>query len=107
MTLRAYFRVSQIERGLEKNNLKKYTEELVELIKELPFGKIHKYMLMAKGLVILVLVVLTPILIPRNEEIQDLAGELREEYANKQKDVGLDYLAQYKRDQVEPVKDDD
>ena len=43
MTLRAYFRVSQIERGLEKNNLKKYTEELVELIKELPFGKIHKY----------------------------------------------------------------
>ena len=39
MTLRAYFRVSQIERGLEKNNLKTYTEELVELIKELPFGK--------------------------------------------------------------------
>ena len=38
----------------------------------------YKYMLMAKGFVILVLVVLAPILIPRNEEIQDLAGELRE-----------------------------
>ena len=43
MTLRAYFRVSQIERGLEKNNLKQYTEELTKIIKKLPFGKIHKY----------------------------------------------------------------
>ena len=43
MTLRAYFRVSQIERGLEKNNLKKYTKEIVEIIENLPFGKIHKF----------------------------------------------------------------
>ena len=43
MTLRAYFRVSQIERGLEKNNLKEYTEEMIELIEKLPFGKIHKF----------------------------------------------------------------
>ena len=43
MTLRAYFRVSQIERGLEKNNLKEYTKEMIEIIEKLPFGKIHKY----------------------------------------------------------------
>ena len=43
MTLRAYFRVSQIERGLEKNNLKQYTEEMIEVIEKLPFGKIHKF----------------------------------------------------------------
>tara|TARA_E500000331_G_scaffold48865_1_gene41941 strand:- start:15 stop:248 length:234 start_codon:yes stop_codon:yes gene_type:complete len=43
MTLRAYFRVSQIERGLEKNNLKEYTEEMIEVIEKLPFGKIHKF----------------------------------------------------------------
>tara|TARA_Y200000002_G_scaffold164827_1_gene136014 strand:- start:115 stop:348 length:234 start_codon:yes stop_codon:yes gene_type:complete len=43
MTLRAYFRVSQIERGLEKNNLKQYTEEMIEIIEKLPFGKIHKF----------------------------------------------------------------
>ena len=43
MTLRAYFRVSQIERGLEKNNLKQYTKEMIEVIEKLPFGKIHKF----------------------------------------------------------------
>ena len=43
MTLRAYFRVSQIERGLEKNNLKQYTKEMIEIIEKLPFGKIHKF----------------------------------------------------------------
>jgi len=43
MTLRAYFRVSQIERGLEKNNLKEYTKEMIEIIDKLPFGKIHKF----------------------------------------------------------------
>ena len=43
MTLRAYFRVSQIERGLEKNNLKEYTKEMIEVIEKLPFGKIHKF----------------------------------------------------------------
>ena len=43
MTLRAYFRVSQIERGLEKNNLKEYTKEMIDIIEKLPFGKIHKF----------------------------------------------------------------
>ena len=43
MTLRAYFRVSQTKRGLEKNNLQKYSEEMIEIIENLAFGKIHKY----------------------------------------------------------------
>ena len=43
MTLRAYFRVSQAKRGLEKNNLQKYSEEMIEIIENLAFGKIHKY----------------------------------------------------------------
>ena len=43
MTLRAYFRVSQAKRGLEKNNLQKYSEEMMKIIKNLDFGKIHKY----------------------------------------------------------------
>ena len=43
MTLRAYFRVSQIKRGLEKNNLEEYTKEMIEIIEKLPFGKIHKF----------------------------------------------------------------
>ncbi len=43
MTLRAYFRVSQAKRGLEKNNLQKYSEEMIKIIESLAFGKIHKY----------------------------------------------------------------
>tara|TARA_B100000902_G_C27144599_1_gene830446 strand:+ start:257 stop:472 length:216 start_codon:yes stop_codon:yes gene_type:complete len=43
MTLIAYFRVSQIERGLEKNNLKEYAKEMVEIITKLKFGRIHKF----------------------------------------------------------------
>jgi hypothetical protein len=43
MTLRAYFRVSQKERGLEKNNLKKYSKEMIEIIEKIPFGKIYKF----------------------------------------------------------------
>jgi hypothetical protein len=43
MTLRAYFRVSQAKRGLEKNNLQKYSEEMKKIIENLAFGKIHKY----------------------------------------------------------------
>ena len=43
MTLRAYFRVSQKERGLEKNNHKKYSKEMIEIIEKIPFGKIHKF----------------------------------------------------------------
>lgn len=43
MTLRAYFRVSQAKRGLKKNHLQKYSEEMIEIIENLAFGKIHKY----------------------------------------------------------------
>jgi len=43
MTLRAYFRVSQAKRGLEKNNLQKHSNHMIEIIEKLPFGKIHKY----------------------------------------------------------------
>ena len=43
MTLRAYFRASQIAKGLEKNNLKEYTKDLIRIIEDLPFGKIYKY----------------------------------------------------------------
>jgi len=43
MTLRAYFRVSQKERGLKKNNLEEYSKEMIEIIEKIPFGKIHKF----------------------------------------------------------------
>jgi len=43
MTLRAYFRVSQKETGLKKNNLQKYSQEMIKIIETLPFGKIHKF----------------------------------------------------------------
>ncbi len=43
MTLRAYFRVSQKERGLKKNNLEEHSKEMIEIIEKIPFGKIHKF----------------------------------------------------------------
>jgi len=43
MTLRAYFRVSQKKKGLKKNNLEKYSQEMTKIIEKLPFGKIHKF----------------------------------------------------------------
>ena len=43
MTLRAYFRLSQVEKGLKKNNLGKESEGITSLLKKIPFGKIHKY----------------------------------------------------------------
>ena len=43
MTLRAYFRASQIAKGLEKNNLEEHTKDLIGIIEDLPFGKIYKY----------------------------------------------------------------
>ena len=43
MTLRAYFRLSQVEKGLKKNNLRKESEGITSLLKKIPFGKIHKY----------------------------------------------------------------
>ena len=43
MTLRAYFRLSQTKIGLRKNNLEGDAVEISSLLKEIPFGKIHKY----------------------------------------------------------------
>ena len=43
MTLRAYFRLSQQEVGLKKNNLEKDAEEIMKLINRIPYGKIHRY----------------------------------------------------------------
>lgn len=43
MTLRAYFRLSQQEVGLKKNNLESEAEGIMELLANIPYGKIHKY----------------------------------------------------------------
>ncbi len=43
LTLLAYFRLSQIEKGLKKSNLEKDLEGLSLLIKKIPFGKIYEY----------------------------------------------------------------
>ena len=43
MTLCAYFRLSQQESGLKKNNLEAETKGIMTLLKSIPFGKIHKY----------------------------------------------------------------
>lgn len=43
MTLIAYFRLNQIERGLIKNNLEKEVSNISELLKDIPYGKIYKY----------------------------------------------------------------
>jgi hypothetical protein len=43
MTLIAYFRLNQVEKGLIKNGLEKHTDSISTIIKEIDFGKIHKY----------------------------------------------------------------
>ena len=43
MTLIAYFRLNQIERGLTKNDLTTEIEGITKLLNEIPFGSIHKY----------------------------------------------------------------
>ncbi len=43
MTLLAYFRLSQQEVGLKKNNLLSEKEGIMELLEKIPYGKIHKY----------------------------------------------------------------
>ena len=43
MILRAYFRLSQQEIGLKKNNLEAETKGIMKLLKNSPYGKIHKY----------------------------------------------------------------
>jgi len=43
MILRAYFRLSQQEIGLKKNNLEAEKKGIMDLLESIPYGKIHKY----------------------------------------------------------------
>ena len=43
LTLRAYFRLSQVEKGLKKNHLENEIEGISSLLNKIPFGKIYKY----------------------------------------------------------------
>ena len=43
MTLQAYFRLSQAEKGLKKNNLEKEAKKIIKLLDKIPFGKIYQY----------------------------------------------------------------
>ena len=43
MTLRAYFRLSQQEAGLKKNNLETEAKGITALLETIPYGKIYKY----------------------------------------------------------------
>ena len=43
LSLRAYFRVDQIERGLKKNNIIDEQGKLMKYIKSIPFGKMSKF----------------------------------------------------------------
>ena len=43
MTLCAYFRLSQQEIGLKKNNLEAEAKGIMALLDNIPYGKIHKY----------------------------------------------------------------
>ena len=42
MTLIAYFRLSQIDKGIEKNNLMKHKQKIIDGINKTSFGKIYK-----------------------------------------------------------------
>ena len=43
LTLIAYFRLSQAEKGLKKNHLEKDSDNILKLLEKIPFGKIYKY----------------------------------------------------------------
>ena len=43
MTLIAYFRLSQAEKGLKKNNLENNSDEILTLLEDLPFGKVFEF----------------------------------------------------------------
>ena len=43
MTLIAYFRLNQITQGLKKKGLEEDTKRITSLLKEIPYGEIHKY----------------------------------------------------------------
>lgn len=42
MTLRAYFRLDQQESGLRKNKMEKYSEPIMDLLKDMEFGKLKQ-----------------------------------------------------------------
>ena len=42
MSLKAYFRLSQLEQGLKKNNFT-VNEAMISEINQIPFGKVHKF----------------------------------------------------------------
>ena len=43
LSLKAYFRADQIDRGLKKNEIDDPRGKLKELITNIPFGKIYQY----------------------------------------------------------------
>ena len=43
LSLKAYFRADQIDRGFKKNEIDDPCGKLKELIANIPFGKIYKY----------------------------------------------------------------
>jgi len=43
LSLKAYFRADQIERGLKKNNIEDTSGKLKATIDSMPFGKIFKF----------------------------------------------------------------
>ena len=43
LSLKAYFRADQIEKGLKKNNIIDDQGKLIKHIKSMPFGKISKF----------------------------------------------------------------
>ena len=43
MTLIAYFRLSQAEKGLKKNKLENNSDEILTLLEKIPFGKVFKF----------------------------------------------------------------
>tara|TARA_B100001109_G_scaffold252399_1_gene248277 strand:- start:1154 stop:1360 length:207 start_codon:yes stop_codon:yes gene_type:complete len=43
MTLIAYFRLSQAEKGLKKNKLENNSDEILTLLEDLPFGKVFEF----------------------------------------------------------------
>lgn len=42
MTLCAYFRLDQTESGIKKNNMEEHTKHIIDVLKELEFGKLKQ-----------------------------------------------------------------
>ena len=43
MTLIAYFRLSQTDKGLNKNRLTNESNRIISILNKIPFGKVYKY----------------------------------------------------------------